>query len=162
MEGTADQVKWEELDFTEPRHSVGVGCFPDQVVSIVQECTDGGTLVQTREGIPYQLSGVTGGNSSCQNIPEKPGKQTCTVVNRQSNGSCIHKQPGWDSLRPSDNPGERALDVVPGEGHPTLGSISSRRGKHQGRHRVTGDEGLLRLDAEPSDIPEDSGSLPRP
>ena len=42
VEGTADQVKWEELDFTEPRHSVGVGCFPDQVVSIVQECTDGG------------------------------------------------------------------------------------------------------------------------
>ena len=172
-----EQLEWEKPDFTEPRHPVQM--LPRSGGEHRTRVHRQGALVQTGEGIftwffrnvlmarvaasnSRQLirSGVTGDNSSRQNIPEKLGKQTCTAVNRQSNGSLIHK-PGRDSLRPSNNPGERALDVVPGEGHPTLGSIISfRRGKHQGRHRITGDEGSLQLDAKPSDIPEDSGSLP--
>ena len=111
-------------------------------------CTDRGPLVQTGEGISHKLSGAISGNTSRQDIPERAGKQTCIVFNRQSNSSRVHKQSGQDSLCPGDHPGKAGLDVVSRERDPDLSSIPPRRGEHQSRHRVMGDEGLLQLEAE--------------
>ena len=52
-----------------------------------------------------------------QDISEGPGKQTRITANRQSNSSGVHKQSGRDSLRPSHDSSQRALDVVPREGN---------------------------------------------
>ena len=162
MERTTDQVEWQKSGSKDPRHAVGIGCLPDRLGSIKRGRTDRGALVQTGEGISHKLSGATSGNTSCQDIPERAGKQTCTVVNRQSNSSRVHKQSGRDSLRPGDHPGKAALDVVSRERDPDLSSVPPRRGERQSRDRVTGDEGLLRLEAESLNISEDSGSLPGP
>ena len=48
------------------------------------------------------------------------------------------------------------MDVVPRERNPNHRPVYSGRGKHQGRHRVAGDEGSLRLDAESDTVPTDS------
>ena len=53
------------------------------------------------------------------------------------------------------------MAVGSGEEHTAHGTVSPGSGECQSRHRVTSDEGPLRLDAEPVDIPAHPGAFPR-
>ena len=59
---------------------------------------------------------------------------------RTNSGFCfLYKQPGRDSLRPSNGAGER---------HPTVRATSPREGEHYSGLGVKNNEGSLRLDAQ--------------
>ena len=117
-------------------------------------------MVSRGDRLPHKLSGTASSHTSGQDISEGPGKQTHTAVDRQPNSCSLHKQPGRDSLRPGNNSGKEPMDVVPRERNPNHRPVYSGRGKHQGRHRVAGDEGSLRLDAESDTVPTDSKAVP--
>ena len=83
-----------------------------------------------------------------------------TATTRQSDSDSLHQQSGWDSLRPGNDPGQRVMDVVPGERYPPNSTTLTREGERQSRHGVESDERSLRLDAEPVNIPTGTTTLP--
>ena len=157
---SADQMEREKPSSKEPRPTDRVRCLPHRLGSVLRGGTYRRSMVSRGDRLPHKLSGTASSHTSGQDISEGPGKQTHTAVDRQPNSCSLHKQPGRDSLRPGDNSGKEPMDVVPRERNPNHRPVYSGRGKHQGRHRVAGDEGSLRLDAESDTVPTDSKAVP--
>ena len=102
-------------------------------------------MVPTGEKLPHQLLGAPG---SFSDLHERSNEQASPASAGQSDSSCIYKQFGRDSLRPSNVNCQKPLDVVPGEGYSTVRATSPRKGEYRSRLGVESDEGSLRLDAE--------------
>ena len=143
VEQPANELEWEESGFKTTRPSDRVRCLPDRLGSIVPWLTDGRSVVQAGENSPHKLSGATISNTGSKNIPEESEEQESPATAGQSNSSSLHKQSGWDSVRPCCIISKRTLDVVPSERHFTDSAVLAREGECQGRHRVEGDEGPL-------------------
>ena len=162
MEQSADQVEWEKPSPQETGLADRIRRIPNRVGSVPEhEGAHGRSVVHCGNGLPHKLPGASCCHIGGQDISEGPGKQTRITANRQSNSSGVHKQSGRDSLRPSHDSSQRALDVVPREGNTADSTVPSRRVECQSGHRVESDEGSLRLDAEPVDFPTRTEPLPR-
>ena len=162
VEQSADQVEWEKPSPQETGLADRIRRIPNRVGSVPEhEGAHGRSVVHCGNGLPHKLPGASCCHIGGQDISEGPGKQTRITANRQSNSSGVHKQSGRDSLRPSHDSSQRALDVVPREGNTADSTVPSRRVECQSGHRVESDEGSLRLDAEPVDFPTRTEPLPR-
>ena len=159
VERPTDGMEREESGPAKTRLTDRIRCISHGLGSIVQRSTDGRALVSGRDGLPHQLPGTPGSYSRGQDLPQGSGEQTHPALDRQSNSCCVHKQPGRDSLRPGNTISQESVVMVSRERCAAHGAVSPRRGERQSRHRVASDEGPLRLDVEPVDIPTHPGAL---
>ena len=118
-------------------------------------------MVPSGEELPYQLPGAPGRFAGGEDLLERSMQQTNPAADRQPDSSFVHKQSGWDCLRPSSNISQGPLDVVPGERHPTVRATPPREGEHHSGLGVESDERSLRLDAQEVSFSSNPDTLPR-
>ena len=132
-----------------------VRCLTTWVGSMMHEGQHGGTLVCGRINPSHQLSGVTGGFSSSQNL-RKHSKGTDSPENGQYFSSDIHKSEGRYLLNPTVQSSFGSLGMVSPEAINNPSRTSTRKPQFGCGLRVQNNEGSVQLDDKSKNFPENS------
>ena len=119
----------------------------------LSEPGDKGPLVSVREVMAHKLPGTDGSRPSTPDFQVRKEGNISPVEARQYHSEGLCQQPGRNRLKGPIPPLQGLVGVGPGEEYPHHSPTFARGVELEGQHRVPDDEGLVRLEVGPNNIP---------